>query len=814
MKGKILLLVLAALCLSSMTEGKARQTWPDGTPIDKWFFKTPKGPSLKASRRFSVLDYGANPGLEELQTMAFQQTIDAAAAAGGGTVVVPTGRYRIGSIFFKPGTCLYLCPDAVITGSQDINDYPIAEVHLEGVLQPYHAALINAYGVDGFSITGEGIINGDGAPFWDAFWERRKENPSCTNLEVKRPRLVYICDSDNVTVSGPELLNPGFWNLHIYRCSHVNIYNVRLSAPMNPVKAPSSDAIDLDGCTDVHIWNCSLEAGDDLVAIKGGKGPHADTDPDNPRNARILIEDCDFGHGPGVLVFGSECVGAKNVILRNSSVSGADRLLWLKMRPDTPQRYEHILVENIEGYVGRVLYIKPWTQFFDLKGEKEIPKSYASHVTIRGCNLNCDVFRRVEEAPDQFVLEDFHFENNKIKFLFNKDESKVKPYKLEDPLTFADGRKVVSPEMWPERRREILDIFQREMYGQMPTPSKVYLDQLEEGYSIRKSAVRRQIRMRFSPDSTGPKIDWLIILPRYAKGPVPAIVTLNYCGNHTVLPDKEILLPDYPLSEGELLERGVLSRTGGKTIYPVDMLLARGYAFVTACYEDVSPDPLDPKDEESAYTRIFDLWGPRDPSRTDNTTSLAAWAWALSRAVDMIEQIPELDASRILLTGSSRLGKAALLAAAFDERFAEVVINQTGGGGVPLSKRNFGETVASEVETYPHWFCRAYKKYAGAERKMPFDQHMLLSCIAPRPLLIEGYDNPWFDTRGEYLSLKAASPVWELFGKEGLPDVPWPDDFSTEAIGPVIGYVRRPGAHGISAQDWTWTLDFSSISRK
>ena len=814
MKGKILLIFLAALCLSSMTEGKARQTWPDGTPIDKWFFKTPKGPSLKDARRFSVLDYGATPGLEELQTMAFQQTIDAAAAAGGGTVVVPAGRYRIGSIFFKPGTCLYLCPDAVISGSQDINDYPLAEVHLEGVLQPYHAALINAYGVDGFSITGEGIISGDGAPFWDAFWERRKENPSCTNLEVKRPRLVYICDSDNVTVSGPEFLNPGFWNLHIYRCSHVNIYNVRLSAPMNPVKAPSSDAIDLDGCTDVHIWNCSLEAGDDLVAIKGGKGPHADTDPDNPRNARILIEDCDFGHGPGVLVFGSECVGAKNVILRNSSVSGADRLLWLKMRPDTPQRYEHILVENIDGYVDRVLYIKPWAQFFDLKGEKEIPKSYASHVTIRNCNLNCNVFRRVEEAPDQFVLEDFHFENNQIKFLFNKDESKVKPYKLEDPLTFADGRKVVSPEMWPERRREILDIFQREMYGQMPPPSKVYLDQLEEGYSIRKSAVRRQIRMRFSPDSTGPKIDWLIILPRYAKGPVPAIVTLNYCGNHTVLPDKEILLPDYPLSEGEVLERGVLSRTGGKTIYPVDMLLARGYAFVTACYEDVSPDPLDPKDEESAYTRIFDLWSPRDPSRTDNTTSLAAWAWALSRAVDMIEQIPELDASRILLTGSSRLGKAALLAAAFDERFAEVVINQTGGGGVPLSKRNFGETVASEVETYPHWFCRAYKKYAGAERKMPFDQHMLLSCIAPRPLLIEGYDNPWFDTRGEYLSLKAASPVWELLGKEGLPDVPWPDDFSTEAIGPVIGYVRRPGAHGISAQDWTWTLDFSSISRK
>ena len=814
MKRRILAILLAALCLSSLAIGKARETWPDGTPIDKWFFKTPKGPSLKDSKRFSVLDYGVVPSVTDIQTEAFQRAIDAAAAAGGGTVVVPTGWYRTGALFFKPGTQLYLCPAAVIIGSQDIADYPEVQVHIEGVLQQYPAALINAYGVDGFSITGEGVINGYGEPFWDAFWARRKENPSCTNLEVKRPRLVYICDSDGVTITGPEFLNSGFWNLHIYRCSHVNIYNVRVSAPMEPVRAPSSDAIDLDGCSDVHIWSCNLQAGDDLVAVKGGKGPHADTDPDNPKNERILIEDCDFGYGPGVLVFGSECVGARNVILRNSSVSGADRLLWLKMRPDTPQRYEHILVENIEGYLGSVLYIKPWTQFFDLKGEKEIPKSYASHVTIRGCTLNCKQLRRVEEAPDQYVLEDINTDGNSLKFIFNKDETKVKPYTLEDPLTFADGRKVSSPEMWPERRAEILDIFQKEMYGRMPEPSKVYLQQIEEGYTIQKSAVRRQVRMWFSPDSTGPKIDWLIVMPRYAKGPVPAIITLNYYGNHTILPDEEILLPDYPMGDGEILERGVLSRTGGKTIYPVDMLLAKGYAFVTACYEDVSPDPVDPADEANAYTRIFDLWGPRDPARTDNTTSLAAWAWALSRGVDMIEQTPELDASRILLTGSSRLGKAALIAAAFDDRFSTVVINQTGGGGVPLSKRNFGETVASETVTYPHWFCRAYDKYAGAERKMPFDQHLLVACVAPRPLLIEGYDNPWFDTRGEFLSIKAASPVWELFGREGLPDVPWPDDFSTEAIGPVIGYVHRRGQHGISAQDWTWMLDFSSILKK
>ena len=248
---------------------------------------------------------------------------------------------------------------------------------------------------------------------------------------------------------------------------------------------------------------------------------------------------------------------------------------------------------------------------------------------------------------------------------------------LEDPLTFSDETKLSSTAQWPERRAEILDIFQREMYGQMPPAAKIYLEKLEEGYSIEKSAVRRQVRMRFSPDGKGPKIDWLIVMPRYAKGPVPVILTLNYYGNHTVLPDEEILLPDYPQDE-PLKERGVLSRTGGRTIYPVDMLLARGYAFVTACYEDVSPDPDPIQQESDAYHRIFDLWGPRDPARKDNTTSLAAWAWALQRGVDMIGEMPELDASRIVLTGRSRLGKAALLASAFDTRFGRI-----GGDQVP-----------------------------------------------------------------------------------------------------------------------------------
>ena len=92
---------------------------------------------------------------------------------------------------------------------------------------------------------------------------------------------------------------------------------------------------------------------------------------------------------------------------------------------------------------------------------------------------------------------------------------------------------------------------------------------------------------------------------------------------------------------------------------------------------------------------------------------------------------------------------------------------------------------------------------------MPFDQHLLLTCVAPRALLVEGFDQAWFDTRGEFLALQAASPVWRFLGRNGLPDVPWPADYETSAIGPSLGYVRRDQGHGISAMDWLWMLDFA-----
>ena len=771
-------LTLLAVCLLPVfpLQGKAER-WPDGSRMGRWFSRTL---TPERGRCFDITRYGAVPDSTRVQTEAIQRAIDDAAKKGG-TVVIPAGVWLSGGLFFRKGTRLYLEEGAVLKGSTDIRDFPDTPVHIEGVLQPYASALINAWGCDGFSISGKGILDGNGLPYWEAFWTRRKDNPKCTNLEVRRPRMVSIAHSKNVCITGIRLRNAAFWNLHLYKCRRVYISGIDVYAPVKPVKAPSSDGIDLDACEDVHISGCSLATGDDLIALKGGKGPWATEDPDNGTNARILIENCRFGHGPGALVLGSECIGAENVILRRSKAEGTDRLLWLKMRPDTPQHYAHIRVEEVSGRVKNILYAKPWTQFFDLKGRTDLPVSVAEDITFQRCTLKCRRRRNVVEAPDQYTLSGIRFSGNKLSWQYNKDESKVKPYTLPDPLTFADGRPVATPADWPARRAEILQLFQQEMYGEMPPASPIYLETTAEGPALDGAARCRRVTMRFRPEG-GPQVRWMLLYPAQAQGPVPAVLMLNYYGN-----DETLTYKQFPV--------------------PIRDILSRGLAFVTACYEDLSPDPdgvEDPREQlRQARTGLYELW-PREIT----TGSLMAWAWALCRGMDLLEQDGAIDASRVLVTGSSRLGKAALLAGAFDQRFAVVVPNQTGGGGVPLSKRNFGESVSTEVEQFGYWWCPAFAKWAGAEAKMPFDQHLLLSCIAPRPLLVEGFTHPWFDARGEFLALKAASPVWTFLGAPGLPEVDFPHSGETRAIGPVLGYVKRKGAHGIDAQDWQWMLDF------
>ncbi len=411
-KRSFLFIIMAVVLLSSCAVEKKQNIdlFPDGTKVPAWFSDATKVILEDLGNQYNILEYGAVADSTVLQTEIIQKTIDQASANGGGVIVIPEGTFLSGALFFKPHTHLYLAEGATLKGSDEIENYPFIKSRMEGQSIDYFAALVNAYAVDGFTISGKGTINGNGLKYWKSFWARRKENPKCTNLEVSRPRLVFIRNSHNVQVQDVKLMNAGFWSSHYYQCKNVKILDLHISSPHQPVKAPSTDAIDLDVCSNVLVKGCYMSVNDDAIALKGGKGPWADQDSTNGENTHIIIEDCEFGFCPSALTCGSESIHNKNIVMRNCKVDQAKRLLWLKMRPDTPQKYEYITVENIKGQAHSMIFIKPWRQFFDLKGREEVPLSYSDHITMRNIKLDCEIFFDIN-ITEYDKLSNFTFED-------------------------------------------------------------------------------------------------------------------------------------------------------------------------------------------------------------------------------------------------------------------------------------------------------------------------------------------------------------------------------------------------------------------
>lgn len=394
------------------------ETFPDGTPIEDWFYdiRIPEPDMLGRQyvlTQYDILDDG------KVHTAQIQELIDTAAAEGGGVIVVPAGTYMTGSLFFRQGVHLYISEGGTLKGSDDISDYALCETRIEGETCQYFAALINGDGLDGFTMCGKGAIDGNGLKSWKAFWLRRTWNPECTNKDEQRPRLVYLSNCRNVLIADLHLQNAHFWTNHIYRCRYVKFLGCHIFSPAAPIKAPSTDAIDIDVCSDVLIKSCYMEVNDDSVVLKGGKGPWADRMPDNGINERILIEDCTYGFCHGCLTCGSESIHNRNIILRRGKILDGKNLLWLKMRPDTPQHYEYITVEDMEGRVENFININPWTQFYDLKDRPDTPLSVAEHVVMRNCSCVCGTYFDVMPDEAQYHLSDFTFEN--LNITANKD---------------------------------------------------------------------------------------------------------------------------------------------------------------------------------------------------------------------------------------------------------------------------------------------------------------------------------------------------------------------------------------------------------
>lgn len=363
-----------------------------------------------AGERFPITSFGAVADGRTLNTAAIQKAVDAA-AENGGTVVIPRGVFLSGSIFLKHRVSLHLEKDAVLLGSNRIEDYPKRRTRIEGHFPEWRMALVNAAEMDGVRIGGEGRIDGNGILFWAQFWQRRKENPKCTNLEVERPRLMFIDRCRDVRISGLEFRDSGFWNLHLYKCSDVLVEGLDIKAPTSGhILGPSTDGIDVDSSRDVVIRKCRISVNDDNIALKGTKGPLADKDADSPPVENILVEDCEIGDGNGLITCGSEATLIRNVTARRCRITGNATLLTLKLRPDTPQIYQNILMEDITlAGTGRLLNVAPWMQFFDLKGHAP-PSRRVSGITLRGIRGSFGSFGSLRGNPGD-LIEDFTLEN-------------------------------------------------------------------------------------------------------------------------------------------------------------------------------------------------------------------------------------------------------------------------------------------------------------------------------------------------------------------------------------------------------------------
>lgn len=312
-----------------------------------------RGKEGKCCPFFNVTDFGAVPDSKTFCTPAIQKAIDACAAAGGGRVVIPAGRYLTNALFLKSNVHVEVEAGATLLFTTDFDSVPTVEGRWEGIDRKIWASMFTGHNLENVSITGRGTIDGQGPKWWEAFrivkkmrkemglTEREPENPAGAPLKYcGRPRMINLYDCKNVLISGITVQNSPAWNIHPVRCDNVVIDGVKIWAPED---SPNTDGIDPDSCKNVRISNCTISVGDDCIVIKSGYRYKED----GVSSENIAVTNCVFYKGHCGVGIGSETSGGiNNVVTSNCICDGTDHGLRFKTARGRGRSVENVRASN------------------------------------------------------------------------------------------------------------------------------------------------------------------------------------------------------------------------------------------------------------------------------------------------------------------------------------------------------------------------------------------------------------------------------------------------------------------------------------
>jgi len=403
----------------------------------------------------------------------------------------------------------------------------------------------------------------------------------------------------------------------------------------------------------------------------------------------------------------------------------------------------------------------------------------------------------------------------------NYDESKAAAYsKLPDPLLMNNGKFVTSAKQWPARRAEILEIFNREIYGRTPrvTP-KVKWEVTKtdnNGTTITKTLVGHVDNSAYPLLTVD--IQATLTTPADAKGPVPVILQFNPGGNGMC-----VQAPSAPRGGGAGGRRGEAAPARGAQAAAgaapaggrgnagpswQQQVLSRGWGYASLLTGSVQQD-----NGQCLTSGIIGLVNKGQPRKLDDWGVLAAWSWGASRVLDYFETDKAVDAKQVGLEGHSRWGKTTALAQALDLRFAISYVSSSGAGGAHINLRNFGEQIENVAGTGEyHWMAGNFLKYAGKanHEKMPVDGHELVALVAPRPIFISGgmiNGDGWQDPKGMFMAAAGAQPVYILLGKKDMGTNAFPPQ-ETALIAGDVAFRQHNGGHQ-DGPNWPTFLTFA-----